>query len=160
MRQATIEEIKELPYQDPFTKGNLQLLFCSMDDQFILSAKKNAEVLSLDKNKPNGTVLVKDDVVIGNGANGSDYHLRHQCERVRLGIPTGQGYELCEGCHPKNHGEPKAIKNALDQGNDPRDADLYLWGHWWFCESCCKTMIEAGIKRVILPEGAKKQFGR
>lgn len=158
MRQANSDEIEALPYSEPFKNGSLQLFFTSEDDQFILLAKHNSETLSLDRNKPNGTVLVKKGLVIGNGANGSDYHEQHGCERVRLSIPTGQGYDLCEGCHPKNHGEPKAIKNALENGHDPKDSVLYLWGHWWFCESCSKAMIASGIKQVVLLEGAKVKF--
>ncbi len=160
MRQATNEDIGALPYAQPFQDGHLTLFFTSPDDQFLLLAKRNSETLSLDKNKPNGTVLVKDEVVIANGANGSNFHEQHGCERVRQGIPTGQGYDLCEGCHPRNHGEPKAIKNALENGQDPKGAVLYLWGHYWFCDSCCKAMIEAGIRKVVLPEGAKAMFGK
>ncbi len=160
MRQATLEEIEALPHSKPFKDGRLLLFFTSEDDPFMREAKHNSKALSLDKNKPNGTVLVKDGVVIGRGANGSDYHLHHECERVRLHIPTGKGYELCEVCHPKNHGEPKAIQNALNNGQDPRGADVYLWGHWWFCDSCCKEMVKVGVKRAILPERAKDMFGK
>lgn len=160
MRQAKLEEIEALPYAKVFQDHGLELFFTPEDDPLMLLAKQNSQTLSLDRNRPNGTVLVKEGIVIGNGANGSDYHTAHGCERVRQGIPTGQGYELCEGCHPRNHGEPKAIKDALDNHQDPGGADLYLWGHWWFCESCCRAMIEVGIKRVILLEGAQSIFGK
>jgi deoxycytidylate deaminase len=158
MRQATKEEISALPYGEVFQNGSLTLFFTSEDNPFLQAAMQNAKNLSLDKNKPNGTVLVKDGVVIGNGANGSDYHNTHECERVRLKIPTGQGYELCEGCHPKNHGEPKALKNASDNGQDPKGADVYLWGHWWCCKDCCEAMVRAGVVKVVLLEGAKDKF--
>jgi len=130
------------------------------DNQFIREAKEYARTNSLDKTMPNASVIVKDGEVIGRGANGSTYHETHVCERVRLGIPTGQGYELCEGCHPKNHSEPKAIKNAQEQGNDTHGADIYLWGHWWCCEPCWNSMKQAGIKKVFLLEDSEKLFNK
>jgi deoxycytidylate deaminase len=90
----------------------------------------------------------------------SDYHELHGCERIRQGIPTGQGYELCEGCHPKNHSEPSAIADAVSRDEDTRGADLYLWGHWWFCESCWDAMIAAGIRNVYLLEHSEVLFNK
>ena len=109
---------------------------------------------------PGAAVLVKDGRMIGRGANGSDYHELHGCERVKQGIPTGQGYELCEGCHPKNHSEPTAIANAEAHGEDTEAADLYLWGHWWFCEPCWNAIIAAGIREVYLLEGSEVFFNK
>jgi len=79
---------------------------------------------------------------------------------VKRGIPTGQQYELCEGCHPKNHSEPRAIADAKKNGHDTKGADLYLWGHWWACETCWQTMIAAGIKNFYLMEGSEKLFNK
>lgn len=125
-------------------------------------AKKFAKDNSLDENMPTGSAIVYKDKVIGLGANGSDYHQKYGCERVKNNIPTGQGYELCEGCHPKNHSEPKAIKNA--QENHPEadltHADLYLWGHWWACEPCWNAITEAGIKDVYLTANSHKSFNK
>lgn len=135
-----------------------KFLYVSIDNPYMQEAKNYARENSLDKTMPNGTVFVKDGKIIARGANGSDYHEKHGCERVRRGIPTGQGYELCEGCHPKNHGEPKAIKEAKELGNDTKGADAYLWGHWWCCESCWKSMIDEGIKDVYLLEESEVLF--
>ncbi len=142
----------------PYIPEGRTIKYVPLDNEFMREAMRYAKEYSLDKNKPNGTVLVKDGVIIGKGANGSDYHLHHECERARLKIPTGQGYELCEGCHPKNHGEPKAIKDAEDHGFDTKGADAYLWGHWWCCQSCWDKMVEAGIKDVYLLEGSEEVF--
>src|SRR3989338_4761360 len=122
-------------------KGNIFMFFAS------ILARQH----SLDKTILVAAVIVKDYQVIGWGANGSDYHTNNQCQRVVLGCKTGEGYELCEGCHPKNHSEAKAIKDVQSRGLlDARGADLYLWGHWWCCKSCCDAMIEAGIRDVYL----------
>ena len=109
---------------------------------------------------PNTSVIVKNGEILGLGANGSTYHETHECERVKRNIPTGQGYELCEGCHPKNHGEGRAIKNAKDNGYDTKGADLYMWGHWWCCKPCWEAMINAGIQNVYLFEKSDILFNK
>ena len=110
---------------------------------------------------PNASLVIKDGKIVGHAANGSNYHEKHGCERVRLGTHTGQGYELCEGCSPKNHGESKAVADARIQGaNDLQDASVYLWGHWWCCEPCWTTMLAAGIRDVYLLEGSEKLFNK
>ncbi len=136
------------------------ILYVPASNEFIQEAKKFAQKNSLDKVMPNSSILVKDGKIIGRGANGSTYHDTHECERVKRGIPTGQGYELCEGCHPKNHGEPKAIKEARDNGEDANGADIYPWGHWWCCEPCWNEMIKAGVKNVYLLEGSEVFFNK
>jgi len=107
-----------------------------------------------------GCVIVKEGKIIGKGANGSDFHETHECERVKQNIPTGEGYELCEGCHPKNHSEPRAIQNAKDNGHETDGADLYLWGHWWCCEPCWNVIKAAGINQVYLAEGSHELFDK
>jgi deoxycytidylate deaminase len=144
----------------PYLPEGRTILYVPISNKYILEAKEYARSHSLDKSMPNGTVLVKDGEIIGRGANGSNYHELHGCGRVRQNIPTGQGYELCEGCHPKNHGEPKAIQDAIKNGKDPIGADVYLWGHWWCCEPCWNTMISAGIRNVYLLEGSENLFNR
>lgn len=123
-------------------------------------AEAYARAHSLDNAVKTGSVVVLAGEVIGRGANGSDYHVRHECERVRQNIPTGQGYELCEGCHPKNHSEPRAINDAKTRTEDLSEADLYLWGHWWACEPCWNAIQEAGIRNVYLLEGSERFFNK
>lgn len=151
-------ETKTIAY--PYLPEGKTILYVGEENPYIQEAKKYAREHSLDKVMPNGTVLVKDGKIIGRGANGSTYHDTHECERVKQGIPTGEGYELCEGCHPKNHGEPKAIKEAIQNGENTNGADIYLWGHWWCCEPCWNAMIKAGIKNVYLLEGSEVLFNK
>jgi dCMP deaminase len=134
--------------------------YVSASNQWMQAAKHSAQTKSLDDSMPTGSVIVKVGRLLGEGANGSTYHQVHGCERVRLGIPTGQKYELCEGCHPKNHSEPRAIQNAKDAGKDTKGANLYLWGHWWCCEPCWNAMISAGIANVYLQEGSEVEFNK
>lgn len=136
------------------------ILYVPESNPFIQEAKKYAKEHSLDSTMPTGSVVVMNGVVFGLGANGSDYHKTHECERVKQKIPTGEGYELCEGCHPKNHSEPRAIENAKQKGHETKEADLYLWGHYWCCEPCWNVMISVGIRNVYLMEGSEILFNK
>ena len=123
-------------------------------------AKSFARLFSKDKTLPGGAVIVYEEIIIGLGANGSDHHEKSGCRRAELGCKTGEGYELCEGCHPKNHSEPRAIQNALSRGYKTKGADLYLWGHWWCCKWCWDSMLKAGIKNVYLLEKSEVLFNK
>lgn len=126
----------------------------------MIIAREMAQRHSLDKVMPGGAIIVKDGHILGKGANGSDHHAKHGCERVRLKCKTGDGYELCEGCHPKNHSESRAIQDTKTRNYDTRGADLYLWGHWWCCRWCWDAMIEAGINNVYLTENSEVLFNK
>lgn len=146
----------------PYMPKGEHILYVAKEDKFILEAKKYALANSLDKIMPTGSVIVLNGKIIGYGANGSDFHEKNGCVRVKRNIPTGQNYELCEGCHPKNHSEPKAIESALRnyQKNKLKDAELYLWGHWWLCEPCWNAIKSAGIKKVYLQKDSEKYFDK
>ena len=146
--------------QYPFLPKDRVIQYVASDNKFMQNAKTFAQEHSRDDVVKTGAVVVQDDKIIGRGANGSDYHKMHGCERVKRGIPTGQGYELCDGCHPKNHAEPRAIADARKRGQDTAGADLYLWGHWWACEPCWNAMIEAGIHNVYLLAGSERFFNK
>ncbi len=144
----------------PYLPEGRTILYVPERNPFMIEAREYAREHSLDDSVKTGSIIVKDGGIIGRGANGTDYHKTHGCERVKRGIPTGHGYELCEGCHPKNHAEPRSVANAKSLGNDTDGADVYLWGHWWCCEGCWNSMIEAGIKNVYLLESSEKLFNK
>lgn len=150
--------MSEIKY--PYLPEGRTIRYVGPDNEYMRMAREYAKEHSLDKTMPTASVVVKDGTAIAFGANGSDYHEKHGCERVRRGIPTGQGYELCEGCHPKNHSERKAIFSAMEEGYDALGADLYLWGHWWCCEPCWRSISEAGIRDVVLLEGSERLFNK
>ena len=144
----------------PYLPDSRIILYVVAEDRFMQEARAHALAHSRDDAVKTGSVIVKDGAIIGRGANGSDYHKSNTCERVKRGIPTGQGYELCEGCHPKNHSEPRAVADARAHGHETEGADLYLWGHWWCCEPCWTAIIGAGIRNVYLLEGSEHLFNR
>ncbi len=144
----------------PYIPAGREIKFVPLENSFMREAKDFAKKYSLDKTMPNAVVIVKENEIISRGANGSDYHNHHECERVKQNVPSGEGYELCEGCHPKNHGEQQAIRDAVDNKKETTGADVYLWGHWWCCESCWNAMMKAGIRDVYLLEGSEIFFNK
>lgn len=150
----------EAKVEYPYLPEGCEIKYVPVDNVFMMTAKEYAKHHSLDNTMPTASVIVFNNEVIGIGANGSDYHKTHPCERVRLGSKTGEGYELCEGCHPKNHSERKAIADSRGKGTLVSGADLYLWGHWWCCEPCWQEMLSAGIKNIYLMEGSEKLFNK
>jgi deoxycytidylate deaminase len=149
---------KKIDY--PYLPKDRVINYVPENNQYMKKARSYSLLESQDDNFKTGSVIVKDNKIIGLGANGSDYHKTHQCERIKQNIPTGQDYELCEGCHPKNHSEPTAIRDAKEKNNDINGADLYLWGHWWCCESCWNAMMQTNIKNVYLLEDSEKIFNK
>ncbi len=142
----------------PYLPDGREILYVSIEDSFMAEAKRASEELSKDSGHPIGAVLVMDNEIVARGANGSDHHLLHGCERRKQNIPTGEGYELCPGCSPVNHAEQSLLATIEQEGKDVSGADVYLYGHWWCCESCWGRMIEVGIRDVYLVEGADKLF--
>lgn len=151
---------KKNKYESPFIPEGRIILYVPASNSFMIEAKEYAREYALDREMPNASLIVKEGIVIGRGANGSTYHDNHECERVKRNIPTGEGYEFCEGCSSKNHGEARAIENAKNNGYDLSETNLYLWGHWWCCKDCWNTMIKTGIKNVYLLENSEILFNK
>lgn len=144
--------------QYPYIPINRTIRYVPKDNTFILQAKEFARKWALDTTLPSAAVIVKDGEILVCGSNGSTYHKLFGCERERQGCGTGKNYELCKGCHPKNHAVATAIRRAQNKGLEVGGADVYLWGDWWFCEDCWNVMITAGIKDVYLMEGSEVLF--
>lgn len=151
---------KQINY--PYLPKGEKIHYAAADNRFMMAAKDHAKQHSLDKQVPTGSVIVLNGKIIGKGTNGSDYHDKFGCERVRRGIPTGERYDLCEGCHPKNHSEPRAIEDALHHHakKELKNAELYLWGHWWMCEPCWNAVKASGISDVYLMQGSYELYNK
>lgn len=148
------QELDAMPY---LPKGKT-VQWVSANHPYMQLAKETALNKTSDHKHPTGAIIVKANKIIGKAANYSAYHHQHGCERKKRGCRTGEGYELCEGCHPKHHAEPSALRNAQAQGHHPKGATLYLWGHWWCCKDCWEAMIEADIENVYLEENARQRL--
>ncbi len=162
MHEKFAEHQSRTRIEYPYMPEEGTILYVNASNKYMQLAKEFARRYSLDKTMPNTSVIVKDDEVIGIGANGSNYHELNGCVRVQRGIPTGQGYDLCEGCHPKNHGEQKALADARALTGENRfdGAKIYLWGHWWCCKPCWDAMLASGIDTVYLLDDSEVLFNR
>src|SRR3954469_1586140 len=86
------EAMKTIVY--PFIPEGKDFQYVPEDNAYMRTAREYALAHSLDDTVKTGSVVVKGNMIVGQGANGSDYHKTHQCERVRLKVPTGESYEL------------------------------------------------------------------
>ncbi|MBI2484780.1 hypothetical protein HYW18_01365 [Candidatus Uhrbacteria bacterium] len=148
--------------QYPYLPEGKQFLFAGINDLSMQAAKGAQEECSGDQIYPVGAVLVREGKVLaraGNGYNKGKAFV-HICPRVVRECKSGEGYDLCHHHDSPGHAEQQTIKAAQEAGIDVAGADLYMYGHWWACEPCWKTMMEAGIRHVYLLENAHEEFSR
>ncbi len=106
-----------------------------------------------------GAIIVKNDEIIATGYNGAPRGRRNcvdmgYCTREALAVPRGERYELCRSVHA----EANAIISAARR--DMVGATLYLVGRnaqtkellgdATSCSMCRRTIINAGIARVVI----------
>lgn len=110
-----------------------------------------------------GAVIVKNDVIVSTGYNGTPRGRANcidigTCIRAKMGIPRGERYEFCRSVHA----EANAIIAA------PREqmlgATLYLVGRDMStgeimpdansCPMCKRLIINAGIEKVVIRRNA------
>lgn len=105
-----------------------------------------------------GAVIVKEDVVVATGYNGSPRGLTNCCDigscpRMEQNMHQGEGYGICRAIH--------AEQNALlsCSREQTAGADLYLAGvnpadnavhKAKPCPVCARLIIQAGIRNVIM----------
>jgi deoxycytidylate deaminase len=66
-----------------------------------------------------------------------------------LKFQSGEGFELCPGCSTDFHAEANLIKSVSEKFLLD-GAEVYMYGHFWCCESCWYKMEKAGITKVNL----------
>ncbi len=146
--------------QYPYLPEDRTILYVPESNPFMAAAKEFARENNTVKHV-GAAVIVKDGAIIARGSIGAGIHGKQGgCIREKMNVPTGTQYDLCQGCGHEYHSEASAIHDAKMGGENTRDADLYLWGHWWCCEPCWKSMIDAGIKNVYLLESSEKLFNK
>jgi dCMP deaminase len=97
---------------------------------------------SLDPSTQNGVILVKNDIVIGEGYNK---------------FPSGPYGEIANKEYVWNnrevkyklvvHAETASILDAAKKGNSTSGATMY--GCWVACLDCARDIIEAGISELV-----------
>ena len=113
-----------------------------------------------------GAVIVKDDVVISTGYNGSPRGFENccdvgECERIKQNMHQGEGYGMCKAVHA----EQNALLNCSRELTI--GADIYLAGvsndnavyRAKPCPVCARLIIQAGIKNVYVRLYGTTQLG-
>lgn len=147
-------------YAYPYLPEGRRYLRAQASDPIMRLAIRYAHQYSKDPVMPTAAVVIQDRHPISCGANGSDFHRIHGCARQAAGSKTGEDYHLCEGCHPKNHSESRALRAAQNLSDGVSDSDLYLWGHFGCCQNCWRIIAQAGIRDVFLLLDAEKLFNK
>ena len=87
------------------------------------------------KRRKVGALLVKDNMIISDGYNGTPSGFENVCEENGVTKP----YVL--------HAEANAISKVAKSGNNSSGATLYVTASP--CIECSKLIIQSGIKRVV-----------
>ena len=106
-----------------------------------------------------GAIIVQNDEIVATGYNGAPRGRVNCCElcrciREELAIPRGQRYELCRSVHAEANaiisaGRNKCIGATMYLvGIDAKTGDLL--GDATSCSMCRRTIINAGIEKVII----------
>ena len=106
-----------------------------------------------------GAIIVKNDVIISTGYNGSPRGRANcsdigTCTRERLNIPRGERYELCRSVHSEANAIISASReNMLGSSlymccTDPATGDVVPGMN--SCTMCKKLILNAGIAEVII----------
>ncbi len=93
-----------------------------------------------------GALIVKDDMIISDGYNGTPTGFDNQCE---LDPDTTHWYVI--------HGEANAILKCARNGQSCQDATLYLTHSP--CKDCSKLILQAGIKRLVYLDEYRDRSG-
>lgn len=127
--------------------------------EYYLGIAKAVSMRSTCLRRQYGAVIVKDDVVISTGYNGSPRGSQNccdtgECYREANNIPHGEQYEKCVAVHA----EANAIISAARK--DMIGATLYLYGREGNkeikaepCLMCQRLIQNAGIGKIIGSEG-------
>lgn len=115
-------------------------------DLAYLKMAKSWSALSHCVRKKVGAIIVKDDMIISDGYNGSPSGFDNLCEDAN---GDTHWYVL--------HAEANAILKVAKSTNNCKDATLYLTLSP--CKDCSKLILQAGIKRVVFEMDYKDTSG-
>lgn len=125
-------------------------------NEYYLNIAKAVAMRATCLRRKYGAVIVKDDMIVSTGYNGTARKLkdcleRGSCLREQLKVPVGERYELCEAVH--------AEQNAILQGSPERmkDAVIYIYGfdkngnvvNSRPCKLCYRLIRNAWIKQIV-----------
>lgn len=149
----------------PYMPEGRTVLYTDISNPFMARAKEVART-SNEKQQSTGAVIVCDEKIVSEASNMNPLtsqwmiklHKKY-CIRHLLHIPSGKKYWACPGCAGKeSHAESRAAKLLIKKGVPNGPIDLYLWGHWWCCDTCWKNMMKVQIRNVYLLENSENLF--
>jgi len=110
----------------------------SIDNYFLRIVEVVGSRGTCDRGK-SGCIIVKDKNILSTGYVGAPFGLPH-CDDA--------GHLIRENhCVRSTHAEQNALINAAKNGISTNGATLYCT--MYPCFSCCKMIINAGIKKVV-----------
>ena len=133
--------------------------------EYYLNIAKEVSTRSTCLRRKYGSILVKDDVIIATGYNGSPRGTMNcndlgYCRREQLGVKRGEQLQLCRAVHS----EQNCIINASRE--QMIGSTLYLYGtevstneiikDLDSCQLCKKLIINSGIEKVIFARPNKQ----
>lgn len=124
-----------------------------------------------------GAIIVKDNMIISDGFNGTPSGFENECEDIigcslykpgqhRIMCNTKEDYSDCSLECPYAilktkpyvlHAEANAITKLAKSGNSADGSTLYV--SMSPCMECAKLIIQAGIKRVVYEEEYRDRSG-
>ncbi|MDI6884129.1 MAG: deaminase [Hadesarchaea archaeon] len=128
-------------------------------DEYYLEIAKAVCLRSPCIRRQFGAIIVKGDVVVSTGYNGTARGVVNctevGCLKNELGLPHYSGYDDCPGVHA----EENVLINAARHGANVLGGTLYLYGRNFGetvpiegrpCDRCKRAMINAGIKLLVI----------
>ena len=100
--------------------------------------------VSCHKRSVKCTLLTEDGASIA--ATNNCFKSPQYCERERLSVPSGEGYDLCGSVHA----EMAALAKAHDQEVDIRGGIAVIEGHYYVCPDCAFALESAGIRKIVI----------
>lgn len=110
-----------------------------IDSRYLRMARIWAENSYCQRRKV-GAILVKEQMIISDGFNGTPAGFENICEDVNSGLT--KPYVL--------HAEANAITKVARSNNSSEGSTLYITASP--CLECAKLIIQAGIKRIVFNE--------
>lgn len=122
-------------------------------DQYFINLLPMIASRSVCLRRKVGCIIVSQDkTIIATGYNSPPAGFKHcaelgGCLRQKLNVPSGERSELCRA----THAEANAIATSAKLGIALQNSTLYVFNQP--CSTCAKSIITAGIKRVVFVEG-------
>jgi len=112
-------------------------------DKRFMNVAREISTWSKDPSTKIGAIIVNDERrILATGYNGFPKGIEDTDERL---------YNKEQKYTRVIHAEMNALMNALYNGVSVKDSTLYVWG-LPVCSECAKNVIQAGIKRVVIPD--------